>query len=563
MVKTYRLGKNGKTNNDNFGKLTYITAWNKSVTEQTNRRIQKRFGRKLIMAKQEAQNDYYIKKGLKNRKSDKREDSEAGRLASYIIDRIPKDFKVYEDHDINEEHLAEAVVSTCGRLIKYCPQIGWMVYRGDEGRWTERYAESAVQRVIIHFGQLLWEGTDETHPEEMRFARHILSSGGINAIKSIMRHNTLIAIEQEAFDADNETINCRGDRYNFRTAEVRESVPEDFFSKSTFCRAAVLKKIIGGGWEMPKISRGFEDFMVKTTSRDGANRADLAFWILFYLGYCLTGDNGASFFVNFHGQGKNGKSVLLNLMTGLLGDYAAPISKDLVIENRFAGQFDLASLPGVRFAVLIDAPEGRLNMDVLKPLITGDPVNGKRKFLKDFVFNPVCKIAVGSNPRLTLKDTGMAVRRRVRMVPFDYIVPDEETIVSLHKKLLKEEAEEILALLIWFAHEYYKRGEGPKAFPQCKVVDEASREYMDSEDLVGRWMTERTEKAEKNLESSASLYEDFRKWAGEEGVRKVMSRNKFGEHLSLKLQKKRTNEEVFYINIKLKNRPSSPPLPSG
>jgi len=505
--------------------------------------------------------DHYIKTGMKTRLSDKREETASGKLAAYIINKIPEKFDIYEDSDINEVHFVEAIVSVCGRYIRFCPQTGWLVYKEDEGRWTERYAESAVTRVITHFGYLLQENAMKTNEGEITFARRILSAAGIGAVKNILKHNVRIAVEQEAFDADGDKLNCMGDAYNLRTGEMRASQPEDMFSKSVMCKASELKKK-DGAWEMPALPKKFEDFLNKVTSKDGQLRSDLAFYIMSYFGYCLTGDNGASFFVNFHGQGKNGKSVLLNLMMELFGDYAAPLPQDVVIENRFQGQFDLAGLPGIRLGVLIDAPEGRLNMDMLKPIISGDMVNAKRKYLKDFNFKPVCKIAVGSNPKLTLKDTGMAIRRRVRMVPFDYIVPDDKLVANLHRQLIKEEAPAILALLIWFAHEYYRRGEGPRALPPCAVVDEASSEYLASEDLVGRWINERTEADEGSSESSADLYEDFRKWAQEEGVRKVMSRNKLGEQLLTKFKKQRFGDAYFYTGVKLKHKPQ-PPLESG
>jgi len=508
-----------------------------------------------------ASKDYYLNTGLKTRMSIKREETESGRMAAAIIDKIPKDFDVYEDYDVNEAHLARAIVDTCGRWMRYCPQMGWLVYMEDEGRWTETYAESAVQRVIIHFGNLLWENASPANAGEVSYARRILSSAGINAVKNILKHDTVIAVEQNKFDADPDLLNCMGEAYNLRTGESRPAEPEDLFSKSTACKAATLKKEKDGGWKFPGMPKKFEGFLEKVTSKDGERRADLAYYLLSWFGYCLTGDNGASFFVNFHGGGKNGKSVLLNLMFDLFRDYAVTLPKDVVIENYFQGQFDLAGLPGARLAVLIDAPEGRLNMDMLKPITTGDVINAKRKYLKDLSFKPVCKIAIGSNPRLTLKDTGMAVRRRIRMVPFDYIVPDDEIVTNLHRHLLKEEAAEILALLIWFAHEYYRKGEGPAAFPKCKVVDEASVEYMESEDLVGRWVKERTEGAEGNTESAASLYEDFKKWLDEEGVRKKMSRNKFGEHLGTHIKKKRIGDTISYLDIKLKYDPN-PPLPS-
>jgi len=86
---------------------------------------------------------------------------------------------------------------------------------------------------------------------------------------------------------------------------------------------------------------------------------------------------------------------------------------------------------------------------------------------------------------------------------------------------------------------------------------------MESEDLVGRWVKERTESAEGNTESAASLYEDFKKWLDEEGVRKKMSRNKFGEHLGTHVQRKRINDTYHYIDIKLKYDPNPPLDPGG
>ena len=501
---------------------------------------------------------YYIRKGLKTKKSTLREDTEAGRTAAYIIDRIPKQFDVYADYDLSEEHVAEAIIDTCGRYIRYCPQTGWMVYSAEDGCWKERYAESAVQRVIIHFGQLLFEGTVEINQGELRFARHILSSSGINAVKSILRHHPIIAIEQDQFDVNPDLLNCKGDLYNLRSGEVRPAEPEDYISKSVYCKAAPAE-----GKEMPKLPRLFEDFLTKVTGKDGVNRPDLALFVMYWFGYCLTGDTGAAFFVNFHGAGKNGKSVLLKLMMQLFGDYAAPVPQDVVIENRFASQFNLESLPGIRLGVLADAAEGRLNMETLKPIITGDTISAQRKFMKNFAYKSVCKIAVGSNPRLTLKDTGMAIRRRIRMVPFDYQITDEEEIINFEQKLL-EEAPDILALLIYLAKEYYRRGGGPRAFPPCPVVDEASMEYLESEDLVGRWVQERTGAAPGNAVSATELYKDFIKWAEDEGVRKKMGKNKFGEHLSVHLPNKKKIESGWvYQDVMLKGGTASLPGDGG
>jgi putative DNA primase/helicase len=400
----------------------------------------------------------------------------------------------------------------------------------------------------------------------MRFARRILSAAGIAAVKNVLKHDTTIAVERDRFDAEPSALNCMGDFYNLRTGETRPCTPGDMFSKTTRCKAAALEKATGkkaregNVWELPDLPKEFWDFLEKVTSKNGAHRYDLTYYILSYFGYCLTGETGASFFVNFHGEGANGKSELLGLMFELFGDYAAPLPTDVVIENQFQSQFDLAGLPGIRLGVLIDAPDGHLNMKQLKPLVSGDAQNGKRKYLEDFTFNPVCKIAVASNHKLKLRNTGLADKRRIRMVPFDYTVPEEEMISHIHRRLLEKEGPEILALLIWFAHEYYAYGEGPKAFPACAAVDETSAEYLKSQDLVGRWIEERTDPLAGSDESSDDLYKDFRKWAGEEGVVKVMSKNTFGEYLAVRNpEKKRKDSKWYYCGIRLKPEPAKPP----
>jgi putative DNA primase/helicase len=490
----------------------------------------------------------YIKTGLRVKKSEEREDTEAGRLAAFIIDHVSKDFDVYDNYDLNERHLSRAVVDQCGRWIRFCPETGWMVYHADTGCWKEPYAESVVRRIICHFAELLLEGAES--PAESRWAARLLSNAGVNAVTNLVKHDPRIITALEKFDENPELLNCRGDLHNLREGTARPAEPEDLLTRSTFCKARAGKKDEKTG--MPLMPEKFKDFMTKITSGEGVERPDLALYILFFFGYCLTGDTGASFFVNFHGAGKNGKSVLLKVMMELFGDYAAPIPEDIVIENRFASQFDLAGLPGIRLGILADAPEGRLNMKTLKPLISGDTLNAKRKFLQDFAFKSTLKIAVGSNPRLTLKETGLAVKRRVRMIPFDYTVSDEEEITNLEKELIKE-GEEILSLLIFLAGEYYREGGGPRAFPACKAVDEMSREYMESEDLVGRYVAERTEAAAGREEKAADLYADFGKWEDSEGIRKKMSRNKFGDRLSAILPKKqRRAAGVFYLDIRIK-----------
>jgi putative DNA primase/helicase len=489
----------------------------------------------------------YIKSGHNRKFSDFRGESEAGRLASFIIARIPADFDLYQNYDLNETHQALALIDCCGRWIRYCPEIGWLVYNEEDGCWKEKYAEAAVFTVVEHFAHLRWENAED-ESAEIRFGKSMLSASGLMAVMRIIKNDQRIVQHQECFDRRPELLNCRGDVYDLKAGTHRRAEPEDYLTKST--RTGVWRNPEGAG-ETP-LPEKFLEFIGEITSKDGVPRMDLAHYLLFYFGYALSGDMGAGFFVNFHGGGRNGKSALLSLMLELFGDYGAAIPEDLVLESPRASGFDLSEIPGVRLGVVADAPDGHLNMKDIKPIVTGDPMSARRKYRENLQFKPVCKIAIGTNNRLKLRETGLGVQRRIRMIPFDYTIPEEQVDVFLKEKLL-EEGPLILALLIGMAREYYAKGGGPRAFPACAVVDAASREYMASEDQVAQFLEEKTETAEDAQVAAKDLYQAYLAWCDEQGIRKKLSANSFGDRLTArKIERKRTGKERLYLGIRLR-----------
>lgn len=77
-------------------------------------------------------------------------------------------------------------------------------------------------------------------------------------------------------------------------------------------------------------------------------------------GYALTGDisEHALFFI--YGPGGNGKSVFLNTLTNILGDYAATATMDTFTANQGDRHpTDLAMLRGARLVSVSETEEGR------------------------------------------------------------------------------------------------------------------------------------------------------------------------------------------------------------
>lgn len=70
------------------------------------------------------------------------------------------------------------------------------------------------------------------------------------------------------------------------------------------------------------------------------------------LGYSITGDVGAQVLAFLYGQGKNGKSVLLDVIVKLMGDYADAAPPGFLMAKTFESHpTDLAELHGRRVIV--------------------------------------------------------------------------------------------------------------------------------------------------------------------------------------------------------------------
>ena len=79
-----------------------------------------------------------------------------------------------------------------------------------------------------------------------------------------------------------------------------------------------------------------------------------------WCGYCLTGLTREHALAFIFGPGKNGKSVFLNTVSGLLGDYAVTASMDTFTASRSDKHpTDLAMLKGARLVTASETEEGR------------------------------------------------------------------------------------------------------------------------------------------------------------------------------------------------------------
>lgn len=167
------------------------------------------------------------------------------------------------------------------------------------------------------------------------------------------------------------------------------------------------------------------------------------------LGYCLTGDVGEQKIFLIHGPGQNGKSVLLELIRNMLGDYGQVMDFETLLQTDKSGaRADIARMVGARFISASEANPGvKWDEAAVKQLTGGDRLNARHLFKDPFEFDPTHKIicAVNHLPEITGND--YSIWRRTIVIPFEVTIPNSERDNNLLEKM-REEKSGILNLLI-------------------------------------------------------------------------------------------------------------------
>lgn len=404
-----------------------------------------------------------------------------------------------------------------GSTLRYSPGRGRLVYQAESGVWLPNLAEVAWHAAAAKAAQLRGDliGVPDSRVAE-RFYRDSNSGRGIRSVLLGLESDQAVFTPDEFFDKEPWLLNAAGLAVDLRNGSRRPARPTDLFTRTTGVKPAVAQTPV------------YDEFLKEIT----LGRSDLADWLEAFFGYALTGETSLHIFPNFWGLGRNGKGALVRLLKYIFGTYACTVSPSVLVDDAAAAgpRPDLVDLDGPRLGIAEELPSGKLAASTVKQISGGDRLRAARKYRDPYEFQPRVKLVTVSNNRLQLVKIDEAIRSRFILVPFEYRVEPGREDPALEDRL-RDEAPAILERLIERAGLYYALGQGPKAMPPCKTITEASQNYIDDEDSVGRWLSERTNPF--GTSKAAVLYQDFAAWTEQEGAHPVSSRG-FNEALVAK-----------------------------
>lgn len=378
----------------------------------------------------------------------------------------------------------------------------WMIYDGS------RWKPDATYHVFDMARQICRHSSAECS-DDKKIASRIASAAAVAAVERLARSDRRHAACIEQWDRDPWLLNTPDGTVDLRTGHVRAHDRHDHITKST---------AVGLGSGCPQ--------WLKLLDRWTNGNSELQRFLQRVMGYALTGLTREQAFFFVYGTGANGKSVFLSVLVGLLGDYAitAPMSA-FTAGPREQHPTDIAGLRGARLVSAVETEDGRCWAEAkLKALTGGDTISARFMRQDFFQFKPQFKLVIAGNHKPGLRSVDEAIKRRLHLIPFTVTIPASERDGKL-LETLRSEWPGILGWAVEGCLEWQRVGLNPPA-----IVRDATNEYLESEDSLGRWIAESCVLAPELSVTASELYLDWKVWSERSGE-PVVSQKRFAQSL--------------------------------
>lgn len=242
-----------------------------------------------------------------------------------------------------------------------------------------------------------------------------------------------------------------------------------------------------------------------------------------HLASTLMGTSTNQTFNMYIGIGQNGKSVLVNFMEKVLGNYKVDVPLSLVTDKR--GKIggvtpEIIGLKGKRYAVLQEpSKDDVLNEGVMKQLTSGkDQIQGRAPYMLATVsFIPQFKLVVTCNNLMKVNSTDHGTWRRIRAVPFLSLFTDKPKPGDFEKpyqfklnKTIDEKFDEWKEIFAAMLIEECVKTDG--IVEDCDLVLEKSRDYQKSQDYISEFIEDRIIKEDAGKVSKLDINNEFNTW---------------------------------------------------
>jgi len=207
---------------------------------------------------------------------------------------------------------------------------------------------------------------------------------------------------------------------------IRKGRPDDYISfamgKDNELEPIVLDYDTKTGSLLPFDSNTPEQKFIAGFFEKVFPEADLREYMLTLLASCLEGENREQKFYIMTGGGGNGKSLLINMMRFVFGEYQTSLNTAALTRRRpesGAANPDIIGLKSRRFIFMAEPDEGeKLNTARIKQFTGGDIVEARGLFADQEKFKIMGRIFFSTNDLPPVNSMDGGTWRRIEVLPF-------------------------------------------------------------------------------------------------------------------------------------------------
>ncbi|HSH52083.1 MAG TPA: phage/plasmid primase, P4 family [Bacteroidales bacterium] len=455
----------------------------------------------------------------------------------YVLeDSTKKVEKKYYSYD--DTGNAERFTDSFKEIVRYSyVRKNWYFYNGKT--WVldqEGKVKKLVDEILVKMKKepvfVPEDGDEEAAKKALQ--KHIKYSRGSNGKTNMLKESQhLLPINPESFDRDKHLLNVQNGYLDLRSGHLHDHDKDKFFTK--IASIEYTDKIDYPLWL---------DFLNQIF--DG--NQDLINYMQRAIGYSLSGSTEEQMMFILHGNGRNGKSVFLDIITEMLGNYTTNIQPQSIMVKQQTNNAspDIAKLAGARLVTTTEPNDGmRFDEGLIKQLTGGDRVTARFLHENEFEFTPQFKLWMATNHKPIIRGTDDGIWRRMAIIPFTVQIPAHKVDKNLKYKLRRE----MTAILNWAVEGYQEWKRIGLNEPQ--IIKNQRQTYRTEMDAVELFIEECCYRKSGEREKAKDLYRAYREWANENN-QYSMNSTKFGKEMNNKFQKIRSNGS-WYVGVKLKS----------
>ena len=429
---------------------------------------------------------------------------------------------------------AHRVLQSDGQNVCYVQELrdfGWW----DGSRWKLRASAEVTGRIIAMARGLYEEAlglADEKERKQLRkWADTSNSYSHVRGVLGLLKGLPGLQARLEDFDGEVAWFNCANGTYDSKTGEFRGHERSDHISR---CSPIVYD-------ERARCPRWVE-FVAEILDGD----PELYAFVQRVLGYCLTGSATEQCMFLLYGEGSNGKSTLLEVVSELWGEYACVTDFEVFLKHVYDFRLEekIASLRGCYVAVAHEGRQGAvMATDVVKKVVGTSNLTGRFLFQNRFEFRPTHKLFLETNYRPEVHEIDAGFWRRIRPIPFPVSFEGREDKGLTAK--LKQEMQGILNWVIEGNRNWRASGLGT-----AKRIEAVREDYRAESYVLAGFLEERCRQEPGLRVRAIELFRDYVQFA-ESRREQVMSFNKFGREMKKRFQAEHERDGAWYVGLDL------------